>query len=218
MSYVESCEHLEKYLGSGEKIIKKPGFDPFQHPVVKKWHEYFLNNWHSNREIALLLPCTSVKPYNKSATHKLAYSLLRKYKLEDKVQVYSVSEPMLLVPRELENCYPFNSYDYPPSLMTEEEKQEFIRLLSIALSHIHNIHKRIIAVLPKHHYKIVYEASKNIQIELYPYGKLAFKTIANVIIGKIKDYQLPDLLPVLKGEKFSTSNVKQSGLSEITSS
>ncbi|MEM3845227.1 MAG: DUF5591 domain-containing protein [Candidatus Parvarchaeota archaeon] len=183
MSYAESCEHLEKYIGSGEKIIKKPGFDPFQHPVVKKWHEYFLNNWHSEKEIALLLPCTSVKPYNRSATHKLAYSLLRKYKLEDKVQVYSVSEPMLLVPRELENCYPFNSYDYPPSLMTEEEKQEFIRLLSIALSHVHKIHKRIIAVLPKHHYKIVYEASKNVPIELYPYGKLAFKTIANVISG-----------------------------------
>ncbi|MEM3846940.1 MAG: hypothetical protein QXU98_14695 [Candidatus Parvarchaeota archaeon] len=40
-----------------------------------------------------------------------------------------------------------------------------------------------LAVLPKHHYKIVYEASKNVPIELYPYGKLAFKTIANVISG-----------------------------------
>lgn len=163
----------------GERIIKEKGKDPFKHPVVREWYQFFLRNWKSDKEIAFLLPCTSVKPYNKSPTHKIAYSIAKNLNL----QFYSVSEPMLLVPREYENCYPFNSYDYPPNMMTEEEKQEFIDLLSIALQKIAEFHNRIIAVLPKHHYNIVEKAEKkaSIKIELHPYGKLAFKTISDTL-------------------------------------
>ncbi len=165
---------------SGPAIIKKEGLDLFKHPIVRKWYDFFLNNWNSNKRIAFLLPCTSVKPYNRSPTHKLAYSVAKE---KDYIQFYSVSEPMLLVPREYEECYPFNSYDYPPSMMTEEEKQEFIDLLSIMLKKISSQHERIVAVLPKHHYNIVSKASEkaNIKIELHPYGRLSFRTISSVL-------------------------------------
>ncbi|ARM74957.1 DUF5591 domain-containing protein [Acidianus manzaensis] len=164
----------------GERVVKREGEDPFKHPVVQKWHEYFLENWFSNKRIAFLLPCTSIKPYNRSATHKLAYSIAKNI---DYIQFYSVSEPMLLVPREYENCYPFNSYDYPPSMMTKEEKEEFINLLARALKHIFPMHEKIIAVLPKHHLEITQKASEisNVNIEFHPYGRLAFKTISNTL-------------------------------------
>ncbi len=165
----------------GERIVKKDGIDPFRHPVVREWYNFFLDNWKSDKGIAFLLPCTSVKPYNRSPTHKLAYSVSKKLNLN--LQFYSVSEPMLLVPREYENCYPFNSYDYPPSMMTAEEKQEFIELLSIALQKITEFHNRIIAVLPHHHFTILKQASElaSVNVELHPYGKLAFKTISDVL-------------------------------------
>ncbi|WP_338603971.1 DUF5591 domain-containing protein [Sulfolobus tengchongensis] len=180
-----ACEQLYDYFKQPnfDRIIKEDGIDPFKHPVVKKWHRFFIEYWKSNKEIALLLPCTVVKPYSLSPTHKIAYSNLKKYNLEDKVQVYSVSEPMLLVPRELENCYPFNSYDYPPSKMSSNEKEEFIDLLSIALKHISAMHRRLIAVLPRHHYEITEKASKKagVLIEMHGYGRLSFKTISSII-------------------------------------
>ncbi|BFH72337.1 DUF5591 domain-containing protein [Sulfurisphaera javensis] len=165
----------------GEPIVKKDGEDPFKHPVVRKWHEILLNEWKSEKEYAILLPCTSVKPYYLSATHKLAYSIMKGF--EDKIQFYSVSEPMLLVPREYEDCYPFNSYDYPPSKMTMEEKEEFVELLSKALLKVSKMHSHIVAILPKHHYQIVKRASElvNVNVELHPYGRLAFKTIGEVL-------------------------------------
>ena len=165
----------------GERVVKRDGEDPFKHPVVMEWHKILLNEWKSNKEYAILLPCTSVKPYHLSPTHKLAYSIMKEY--EDKVQFYSISEPMLLVPKEYEDCYPFNSYDYPPSLMTIEEKEEFVELLSKVLLKISNMHKVIVGILPKHHYEITKRASElsNVKIELYPYGRLAFKTISQVL-------------------------------------
>ncbi len=178
-----ACEPLLKHLPqTREPIIKRADVDLFKHPVVTAWHEYFLREWHSEKPIALLLPCTSVKPYSRSATHRLAYALLRKYGLETKVQVYSVSEPMLLVPRELEECYPFNSYDYPPALMTESEKEEFAELLSVVLQKVAKLHIRVVAVLPKHHFRILTRASQlaGLHVELHPYGRLAFKTISEV--------------------------------------
>lgn len=164
----------------GERIVKVEGVDPFKHPVVQAWHKYFLENWKSDKEIAFLLPCTSIKPYYKSATHRLAYSIARDV---NSIQFYSVSEPMLLVPREYEDCYPFNSYDYPPSKMTKEEREEFVILLSRALAHISRMHKRIVAVLPSHHYNIVKASAEmaGINVELHPYGRLAFKTIAEAL-------------------------------------
>jgi predicted RNA-binding protein len=171
-------------------VIKVNGVDLFKHPVVKAWHEYFLTTWKSDKAVAMFLPCTSVKPYSRSATHRLAYALLKKYGLEEKVQVYSVSEPMLLVPKELEECYPFNSYDYPPAKMSEAEKEEFSELLVPFLRKVSSQHERLIAVLPRHHYKVVEKASglAHVSVELHSYGRLAFKTISGVI-AYIKVFQ-----------------------------
>ncbi len=180
-----NCHELYNFLNVEEFIeIKKKNDkdDLFNHPVVKKWHEYFMEFWNSDKGLAIILPCTSIKPYSKSATHKLAYSIIKKLDLD--VQVYSVSEPMLLVPRELEECYPFNSYDYPPSKMTKEEKEEFVELLIDPLTKISKLHRRIVGILPKHHYNVVKRASELADInniELHEYGRLAFKKISEVL-------------------------------------
>ncbi|MFP3261039.1 MAG: DUF5591 domain-containing protein [Sulfolobus sp.] len=162
------------------RVVKTEDNDPFQHPAVKEWHNYLFTKWRSDKRVAFLLPCTQEKPYYKSPTHVIAYSVLK----DANVQIYSVSEPMLLVPRVYEDCYPFSDYDYPPSKMTPKEKEEFIQLLSEALKVISKHHEVIIGVLPKHHFNVVSEASKRtgIKIELHHYGRLAFKTVKEVAL------------------------------------
>ena len=160
-----------KYAGD---VRKTDGVDPFRHPAVMEWHKYLFTRWSSRRRTALLMPCTAKKPYGSSPTHKIAYAIAG-----PRVQVYSVSEPMLLVPREFEECYPFNGYDYPPELMTEEERDEFVELLSRALSSVSKYHVQMIAVLPSHHRRVLEEASglAGVDVEIHPYGRLAFRSV-----------------------------------------
>ncbi|MFP3346952.1 MAG: DUF5591 domain-containing protein [Sulfolobaceae archaeon] len=165
------------------RVVKEDGIDPFKHPSVIEWHNYLFTEWRSKKRVALLLPCTEKKPYHNSPTHIIAESIVK-----DKVQLYSVSEPMLLVPREFEDCYPFSDYDYPPSKMTREEREEFVRLLTTALKVLESYHQHIIAVLPKHHFSVLSEASKlsGVKIELLPYGRLAFRSIKEASLKALK--------------------------------
>lgn len=191
MKSVINCQELysELHVNSFEPIHKRDGLDLFKHPMVEKWHQFFLSNYKSNRPLALLLPCTSIKPYNRSATHRLAYSIIKKAGVEDFIQVYSVSEPMLLVPREFEDCYPFNSYEYSPKVMSKEEKEEFIDLLRQPLHKIIETHNVIVGVLPKHHYSIVSRSlsSEVANFSLFKYDKLAFKSIHTAIFSLISE-------------------------------
>ncbi|BCU71486.1 DUF5591 domain-containing protein [Stygiolobus caldivivus] len=168
------------------RVVKEEGKDPFKHPSVVEWHKYLFTKWSSEKKIALLLPCTEKKPYHNSPTHKIAESIVK-----DKVQIYSVSEPMLLVPREYEECYPFSDYDYPPSKMTPEERKEFVELLAIAIKAVSNFHEFMVAVLPRHHFRVLKEASDEagVKVEIYPYGKLAFKSIKEASIKALRLYE-----------------------------
>ncbi|MCS7111491.1 MAG: DUF5591 domain-containing protein, partial [Ignisphaera sp.] len=100
------------------------------------------------------------------------------------VQRYIISEPMVLVPRELDIYYPFANYDYPPKELTERDKEMFVGLLSSVLPKLKN-HKKIIAILPKHHRNIFIAALKLcnncIEVEIYDYGRKAFRTVKNVV-------------------------------------
>ncbi|WP_232048941.1 DUF5591 domain-containing protein [Sulfuracidifex tepidarius] len=180
-----NCQTLyyQLKINSFQPIIKREGEDLFINPTVKKWHEFFFQSYESTKPLALLLPCTSVKPYSRSATHRLVYSILKRKNLDNHVQVYSVSEPMLLVPREVEECYPFSSYEYSPKVMTVQEKDEFVELLRKPLAKIAKQHKVIVGVLPTHHYSIVDRASRKEGLKLYlmRYGKLAFRSISESI-------------------------------------
>ncbi len=159
----------------------------FSHPHVKLWHKFLLEIFDPKilgKKYALILPCSSVKPYRISRLHSQLESMLAKYSLADNIQRYIISEPMVLVPRELDIYYPFANYDYPPEELTEKDLEIFIELLSFVLPKL-KTHRKIIAILPKHHSTILTSALKLcgncITVEIYSYGKKAFKTVKNVV-------------------------------------
>lgn len=136
------------------------------------------------REYALILPCSHAKPYRISRLHSQLESMLTKYDLVYRIQRYILSEPMVLVPRELDIYYPFANYDYPPKELTEGDRETFVKLLASILPKLRK-HKKIVAVLPKHHTSILVSALKLcnmcIEIEVHSYGRKAFKTIKDVV-------------------------------------
>ena len=193
--YEKRDEERIKYilsLSPGNIVIRKDNHlsqSPFKHPDVTLYHKYLLNVWEPRfSDYSILMPCTQVKPYSKSVTHRMMISYinsLRKYNCL--VELYSISEPMIIVPYEYEELYPLANYDFPPKLMVEWEKELMANLLSKALVKIVKYTKyEVIAVLPRHHRSILERSLALLNGEMkekiivIDYGRLAFKTLRYV--------------------------------------
>ncbi len=169
----------------GRIVLRNKGeLNLFRHPHIELWHKFLRDIFNPKicfREKALILPCSSVKPYRLSATHRVAESLIDKYGLRNSVQVYILSEPMIIVPRELDIYYPFANYDYPPSELDDIYREIFIDILSTILPKL-RYYRRIVAILPKHHRNILIKSIEKVNhvdldIEVVDYGKKAFRSI-----------------------------------------
>ncbi len=159
----------------------------FEHEHVITWHNFLLEIFHSKftqRRYALILPCSSVKPYRLSPTHQIVEKRLSNSYAHNKIQVYVLSEPMILVPRELDIYYPFANYDYPPKELDQKHRNMFIEILSNVLKKL-EYHKHIVAFLPKHHMNILqnalYGCGQCVDVTIYEYGKKAFQQIKKVV-------------------------------------
>jgi archaeosine synthase alpha-subunit len=65
------------------------------------------------KSVLLLVPCSKTKPYRRSRSHRRFASALEGVRPLERVHVVSVSSPIGVVPRELEDMYPARHYDIP---------------------------------------------------------------------------------------------------------
>jgi len=172
----------------GEIVLRNsPQRNLFEHPHVELWHRFLLSNIPLNpAPYALILPCTRRKPYRISATHRLAEERIRRLGLENLVDVYIMSEPMVLVPRCLDIYYPFANYEYPPQELDSTHRSKFVDILSRVVKNLVSAYRLIVAVLPRHHASIFVEAVsravvKQSRITVVSYAPLPFRSIARAI-------------------------------------
>lgn len=66
-----------------------------------------------SKSVLLLLPCSKTKPYRRSRSHRRFSGALEGLRALERVHFVSVSSPIGLVPRELEDVYPARHYDIP---------------------------------------------------------------------------------------------------------
>jgi|UniRef100_A0A7J2U240 predicted RNA-binding protein len=165
----------------GVIALKNSSVNLFEHKHVAYWHSFLINIFNSmltEKPCALILPCSSIKPYRLSPIHKIVDEEIELANADNIIQIYVLSEPMLLVPRELDIYYPFANYDYPVHELNEEYKTTFINMLSKILPKL-AYHKYVAAILPKHHREILVKAIKLcnncITVEIFEYGKKAFR-------------------------------------------
>lgn len=65
------------------------------------------------KEVLLVLPCSKTKPYRHSPSHRRYWKSLEGMARLERVHVASVTSPLGVVPRELEDVYPARHYDIP---------------------------------------------------------------------------------------------------------
>ena len=80
-----------------------------------------------HKRILLLLPCSAKKPYHISKTHRAFASVIHTAQHDTLVHEVIVTSPLGMVPRELDACYPANSYDIPVTGEWKCEERAMIR-------------------------------------------------------------------------------------------
>jgi predicted RNA-binding protein len=174
----------------GSRTILRGGEEMFFLPDVVSFYSSVMEEWKSEKMIALLMGCSQHKPYSASFMHKKTIGLLVKHGLDEFVQQYIIGEPLVVVPREWEEKYPAAHYEFPPEMLGEGGREVFVerlkRFLSKAISH----HKHFIVFAPNHHKKIILAASEGLFSPItVPYNlyklPMLLKTIKEVLDGKV---------------------------------
>ena len=107
------------------------GDELFFHNRFTNHFIYMKNEWKPrySKPIAFFLSCSKHKPYYKSPYRRLFNAMLsKKLGLTDVSQIYTVSEPAVLVPREMEDSL-VTAYDFPPENLGVEGRKIFTKRL-----------------------------------------------------------------------------------------
>lgn len=86
---------------------RRPEMTRFRRRVLERYRP------PPSKSVLLLVPCSKTKPYRNSRSHRRFASALEGLPALERVHVVSVSSPIGLVPRELEDMPPARHYDIP---------------------------------------------------------------------------------------------------------
>jgi archaeosine synthase alpha-subunit len=122
-----------------------------------------------SKRVLLLVPCSRTKPYRNSRSHRRFARAWETWPHTPLLHVVSVSSPLGLVPRELEDVYPARHYDIPVTgEWDEDERSAVLRSLEIIVSKGH--YTQVIVHLDPEEYRFLAEA---LAARLHPRWTLA---------------------------------------------
>ncbi len=107
------CIQYETPIIQKNKKIRCLGPSSYNRPDFRQFRERAIKNFEPEpwTTLIILLPCSAKKPYSKSKSHKLFYNVIRKFSEFPNFQELILTSPLGVIPRQLENVYPVNSYD-----------------------------------------------------------------------------------------------------------
>ena len=110
-----------------------------------------------SKSVLLLVPCSKTKPYRRSRSHRRFYGALEGVTHLERVHFVSVSSPIGLVPRELEDMPPARHYDIPVTGDWEESERQYVR---DALDHLRSVgsYRTIVVHLDPREYSFLRES------------------------------------------------------------
>ncbi len=102
------------------------GARAYSHPAVRSWWEWLLTEYKPRYPVALVTPCSNVKPYTRSPTSRKIRGLLRRLGAWDgeagrpeRLEWLYLSDLLVLVPYERAEAYPACCYEVPPEVAVE---------------------------------------------------------------------------------------------------
>ncbi len=89
--------------------------DAFRRPEAARFRRRLLERYAPppSKQVLLLVPCSKTKPYRNSPSHRRIHQALRELPNLARLHTVSITSPLGVVPRELEDTPPANAYDIP---------------------------------------------------------------------------------------------------------
>jgi archaeosine synthase len=89
--------------------------ESFRRPEMARFRRRLIERYRppASKSVLLLVPCSRTKPYRNSRSHRRFASAWDGMRAAERIHVVSVSSPIGIVPRELEDMPPARHYDIP---------------------------------------------------------------------------------------------------------
>lgn len=116
------------------------------------------------KNILLILPCSSKKPYSSSKSHKIIIESIKKYR--SYINELIMTSPLGIVPRELELIYPASHYDSTVTGFWSSDEINYTNLMLKSYLLNHN-YEYIIAHVSKEYKNICKNISKELKLNIY---------------------------------------------------
>jgi archaeosine synthase len=98
-------------------------------PEIRRYQERFLTRYRPppSKRVLLVVPCSKTKPYRNSRSHRRFRSAYEDLRGAERIHVASVTSPLGVVPRELEDVPPARHYDIPVTGDWDEGERRTVR-------------------------------------------------------------------------------------------
>ncbi|MEM0007881.1 MAG: DUF5591 domain-containing protein [Conexivisphaerales archaeon] len=163
-------------------------------PDVLGFFENKAMKWQPKNETAVFIPCSAWKPYFYSQSHKDGY-LKALLPFLERIDLFVVSEPMVIVPYCYSDEYPVKSYDYDPSKyfmgklshpLVKQSLNIFIERLSKWVTKYDGQYSKKILILPKGwHLKVFLKALKHAKVSTSQYNIVSMTGRAFQVVNSI---------------------------------
>ncbi|MCK5140026.1 MAG: DUF5591 domain-containing protein [Thermodesulfovibrionia bacterium] len=149
----ETFRFVPKFQKSLRQRLSGVGEEFLTHPHFEVWQDYLVR-WYSpgertrrtdgknDRDILLFLPCAYKKPYSESRTHRQIIESIGRlpFSISGRIHHVMISNAGI-VPREFEDMYPFNSYDWDEKLETVEIKDRYTQVTAERIRRYMDAHR-----------------------------------------------------------------------------
>ena len=108
--------------------LQRP-IESHRRPEIRRYQERFLTRYRAppSKRVLLLVPCSKTKPYRNSRSHRRFRSAFEDQPGAARIHVASVTSPLGVVPRELEDVPPARHYDIPVTGDWDEVERRTVR-------------------------------------------------------------------------------------------
>ncbi len=119
------------WSGDGKEYLRGVGVKYLLHPAFNEGFEKLLKKYKPRKKYALCLfiPCSYGKPYSQSYIHYFIQKAILESGHFDEVHQVILTNAGV-VPRELEEYYPYVAYDWNPAYETPEVKKLYVEVLA----------------------------------------------------------------------------------------
>ncbi|MGC8562024.1 MAG: DUF5591 domain-containing protein [Thermoplasmata archaeon] len=119
--------YIDRYMDYRPKKIMATNVEGIYRPEIVDYRSR-IQGFRQTADNLLLIPCSAIKPYSMSKTHRILHSFIGPYL--SGIQEVIVTSPLGLVPREVESFFPAMYYDIPVTGHWFEEEKKVLYNLS----------------------------------------------------------------------------------------